>query len=84
MSDQTSSSTGLIDSGNLFYDYPVYTYSYSYSSEVSDVTVTTGAISRFTTITSQSNAKVIQHDATIHGGNSGGPLVNAKGVVASA
>ena len=81
VSDQVSSSTGLIDSGNLFIGYPVYTYSYSYSSEVSDVTVTTGAISRFTTITSQSNAKVIQHDATIHGGNSGGPLVNAKGVV---
>lgn len=81
VSDQASSSTGLIDSGNLLGGYPVYTYSYSYSSEISDVTVTTGAISRFTTITSQSNAKVIQHDATIHGGNSGGPLVNAKGVV---
>lgn len=81
VSDQVSSSTGLIDSGNLLGGYPVYTYSYSYSSEISDVTVTTGVISRFTAITSQSNAKVIQHDATIHGGNSGGPLVNAKGVV---
>lgn len=70
MSDQVSSSTGLIDSGNLLGGYPVYTYSYSYSSEISDVTVTTGVISRFTAITSQSNAKVIQHDATIQRGNS--------------
>ncbi len=89
ISDEVSTSTGIQYSGNDYdfeyegaiYSLPIYTYSEAYNGDISDVTVTTGTVSRFTTLTSENNVKVIQHDATIHGGNSGGPLVDASGRV---
>lgn len=48
---------------------------------VADVTITSGIISRFTTSSSLGNTRLIQHDATINGGNSGGPLIDSRGSV---
>lgn len=48
---------------------------------VQDVTITGGVISRFTTSKVLGDTRVIQHDAQINGGNSGGPLLNEDGVV---
>lgn len=48
---------------------------------VEDVTVTSGVVSRFTTSTTFGNTRLIQHDAKINHGNSGGPLINADGAV---
>lgn len=48
---------------------------------VEDVTLTSGIISRFTTSSSLGNTRLIQHDATINGGNSGGPLIDSRGAV---
>lgn len=48
---------------------------------IEDVTITTGVISRFTTATLWGNTKVIQHDATVNHGNSGGPLLDENGMV---
>ena len=87
LSDEISTSSGIQYSGNNYdyeyegntYSLPIYTYSESRNGDISDVTVTTGAVSRFTSMTSESNVSVIQHDATIHSGNSGGPLVDASG-----
>ena len=89
LSDEISTSSGIQYSGNNYdyeyegntYSLPIYTYSESRNGDISDVTVTTGAVSRFTSMTSESNVSVIQHDATIHSGNSGGPLVDASGCV---
>ncbi|MCD8333851.1 MAG: trypsin-like peptidase domain-containing protein [Clostridiales bacterium] len=89
VSDVTTTSTGWVDSGNSYSAYiygeymelPIYTYTYNYNSTVSDVTVTTGTVSRFTTMASENDVKIIQHDATINSGNSGGPLLDADGVV---
>lgn len=51
-----------------------------YAGSVENVTVTTGVVSRVVDYTTQ-NARIVQHDAAINGGNSGGPLVNDKGAV---
>lgn len=51
------------------------------ASQIEDVTVTKGAISRFTELKTSGNTMVVQHDAHINHGNSGGPLVNEQGVV---
>lgn len=48
---------------------------------VEDVTITSGIISRFTTSSSLGDTRLIQHDATINGGNSGGPLIDGRGAV---
>ena len=48
---------------------------------IEDVTLTSGVVSRFTTSATFGNTRLIQHDATINHGNSGGPLLNEKGVV---
>ena len=48
---------------------------------VEDVTITSGVVSRFTTSSSFGNTRLIQHDAQINHGNSGGPLLNESGVV---
>ncbi len=45
-----------------------------------DATITSGILSRFST-ESGTGCKLIQHDAEINQGNSGGPLVNQKGDV---
>lgn len=52
----------------------------NYAGSVESVTVTTGVVSRFVDYT-RGNARIIQHDAAINGGNSGGPLINGKGAV---
>lgn len=49
--------------------------------DVEDVTITSGVVSRFTTSATFGNTSLIQHDAQINHGNSGGPLLNEKGVV---
>ncbi len=59
----------------------IYTRSMTNSSYLEDMTLTTGTVSRLATMESENRTKVIQHDAQIHGGNSGGPLVNTKGQV---
>lgn len=85
VSDDVSTSTGWVFSGNYYsvegVDLPIYTHTQGYNGRVEDVTVTTGAISRFTSMASEGDVQVIQHDAVIHGGNSGGPLVNGNGQV---
>lgn len=85
ISDELTTETGWEDSGNYYtykgYQYPIYTATHTSNSRVEDVTVTTGIISRYTTMTSEKNVQVIQHDATIHQGNSGGPLIDAAGWV---
>lgn len=48
---------------------------------VSDVTATTGIISRFTKMDIAGDTMIVQHDAQINHGNSGGPLVTSEGVV---
>ena len=48
---------------------------------VEDVTITSGVVSRFTTAATFGNTRVIQHDASINHGNSGGPLIDANGAV---
>lgn len=45
-----------------------------------DATVTSGSISRLVT-ESGTGRRLVQMDATVHSGNSGGPLVNGKGSV---
>ena len=80
-SEEITSSTGWEFSGNYLGELPIYTFTQTYNSQVSDVTVTSGSVSRFTTIMGEGDVRVIQHDAAIHPGNSGGPLVNENGVV---
>lgn len=48
---------------------------------VEDVTITSGVVSRFLTATAKGNSRLIQHDATINHGNSGGPLIDKRGAV---
>lgn len=48
---------------------------------VEDVTITSGVVSRLTTAGLVGNTRLIQHDATVNHGNSGGPLINEKGQV---
>lgn len=52
----------------------------NYAGSVQSVTITDGVVSRFVDYTTV-NARIIQHTATINGGNSGGPLINADGAV---
>ncbi|MCD8365206.1 MAG: trypsin-like peptidase domain-containing protein [Clostridiales bacterium] len=62
-------------------NYTVYSYTGKYTSSVSDQTITSGVISRFTTMAGANDTKIIQHDAAVNPGNSGGPLVTSDGVV---
>ncbi len=48
---------------------------------IEDTTITSGVVSRFTTSATWGNTRLIQHDAQINHGNSGGPLLDANGVV---
>ncbi len=56
-------------------------YGESLVADVEDVTLTSGVISRFTQSSSYGNTKLIQHDAQLNHGNSGGPLLNSDGAV---
>ncbi len=49
--------------------------------DLKDITVTRGVISRFTVMSIEGDTSVIQHDAHINHGNSGGPLINEDGAV---
>ena len=81
----------LSDDSKLTVSDNVYVLGYPGSSDIlnydktvagiEDVTVTSGVISRFTTSTTLDNTRIIQHTAQINHGNSGGPLLNEKGVV---
>lgn len=53
----------------------------SWVADIDDVTITSGIISRFTTASTFGNTRLIQHDATINHGNSGGPLIDSRGAV---
>ena len=48
---------------------------------VEDVTITSGVVSRFPTSGAFGNTRLIQHDATLNHGNSGGPLIDENGAV---
>ena len=48
---------------------------------VDDVTITSGVVSRFTTSGAVGNTRLIQHDAGVNHGNSGGPLIDERGAV---
>ena len=48
---------------------------------VEDVTVTNGIVSRMAEYALMENTRIIQHTASINGGNSGGPLITAEGAV---
>ena len=48
---------------------------------VEDVTITSGVVSRFTTSGTLGNTRLIQHDAGVNHGNSGGPLIDERGAV---
>lgn len=62
------------DTGNTFWGT-------SLVADIDDVTITSGIISRFTTASTFGNTRLIQHDATINHGNSGGPLIDSRGAV---
>lgn len=49
--------------------------------DLKDITVTRGVISRFTVMSTEGDTSIIQHDAHINHGNSGGPLINEDGAV---
>lgn len=57
------------------------TYGLDYPAGIEDCNVTSGIVSKYSNLSSFGNTKTIQHDARISGGNSGGPLINAKGEV---
>jgi hypothetical protein len=56
-------------------------YGNSLVADVDDVTVTSGVVSRFSEGTGMGNTRLIQHDAQINHGNSGGPLIDESGAV---
>lgn len=56
-------------------------YGSSLVADVEDVTVTSGVVSRFSECSSLGNTRLIQHDAQINHGNSGGPLIDESGAV---
>lgn len=57
------------------------TYGSKLVAAIEDVTMTRGIVSRLTESKALGDIDVIQHDARISGGNSGGPLINDKGAV---
>lgn len=48
---------------------------------IDDITITTGIVSQHMEMSNEGNTQIILHDATITGGNSGGPLITAQGAV---
>lgn len=53
----------------------------SFRAGVEDMMTTSGKIARFTVMEDMGDTKAITHDATISGGNSGGPLLTGDGAV---
>lgn len=64
------------EAGNLY----MYTRSLNVGSRIEDMSITTGVVSRHAHNT-QDDCDVIQHDAEVRSGNSGGPLINSNGQV---
>lgn len=81
-SDEASAKTDLQDMGTQggYHVYRRYV-SEHYVASQEQVTFTSGVISRFTTLSNENDVKVIQTDAKISSGNSGGPLVDKEGHV---
>ena len=81
----------LADIGDLNAGDDVFAIGYPGKSEVlqqekilasvGSSTVTKGVVSRVFRAASEGNTRLIQHDAQINGGNSGGPLINEDGAV---
>ena len=56
-------------------------YGQNLLADVEDVTVTSGVVSRLGVAPNWGNTRIVQHDAQLNHGNSGGPLINADGAV---
>jgi len=57
------------------------TYGSKLVADIDDATMTRGIVSRLTKSKTLGDIDVIQHDARISGGNSGGPLIDERGAV---